>query len=449
MDFFKIIKMCCLLMIFLGINLFTPKLSFSKPQHTNFNFAYFFKTSIFTSNEKESFIEGSSGIKLQSGVNFYNLVGVNLKSKKLDFLMSVRQKSLGLFESDSKSKNEIELFKNYLKFYFYKFSFEIGKDNVQYEPGEYGLLFSYNVPPYWMVKLQTEKPLNFLGKWNFACFQGWLKEERKDYSDPKVLGIRISWKPVSWLEIGGTRSTLFGGEGRPNYTSPWDYWEIIIASKENIPGNKYDNDAYAAYDISLYLPLNKIFDSIKTFKVYYEDGGTDLCAFWQPEDTYSECGILGFSLMNHATVAGILMQTNSHLIRIEYAETSPDWYIHHVYNYEGYTYQGLCLGYPYGRNIQSFSLNHKITLSPLWKLSYKLGYYRTPYKKTAISMKVYYQEFKLNFSQKKWGLGVFLKLSETQNYDKAFLPTQFSIEKENKNFYIIGISFQYNWGQEK
>jgi len=405
------------------------------------NFTNFLDFKTYYTNQKEGFIEGALGTKLEKGLNFYFIAGAKGRTKHLEVCVSARGKGLHFPEE---KKFETELFTTYLKLYFYKFSFEVGKDSVQYEPGEYGLLFSHNAPPYWMVKFQTEKPLIFWGKWNFAIFQGWLREKRRDYSNPKVLGIRLSWRPFSWLEIGGTRSTLFGGDGRPSYKI-WDYWEIITAAKENEPGNKFDNDGYADYDFSVYIPAKNWISSIEELKLYYEQGGTDLCAFWQPEDSYSKCGIFGFALMDTATVAGIYLKTKKQSLRFEYAETSKDWYIHHIYNYEGYTYHGFSLGYPYGRDIQSFLFKHEFKLNPRWKILYKLGYYRSPYKKLGPSMKRYYQEFRLKYSKPNWYIEGFLRFDETKNYDTNFLPNHFNVISENKFFYTLGIFFNYKF----
>ncbi len=407
----------------------------------------FLDNNFFYDSGSLDFLEGSSGIVLKKGVNAYQIFGGNFtRGKDFQILISARAKELSFARDSEESK--VELFRSYIKFYFYKFSFEAGKDNVQVEPGEYGLLFSKNVPPYWLVKFQTERPLKFLGEWNFTIFQGWLREERRDYSNPKLLGIRISWKPFSWLEIGGTRSTLFGGDGRPGYTI-WDYWQIITAGKENEPGNKYDNDAYAGYDVSLYLPVKKIWKSARLLKIYFENAGTDLCAWWQPEDSYSECGLLGFALMNNAAVAGILFKTKKNLFRIEYAETNTHWYIHHVYNYEGYTYQGLSIGYPYGRNMQSLFFKHTFWLNSSLRITYKLGYYRAPfYRSSPPQEKVYYQEFYGEyFFKKHWKFGLFFKLTETKNYDTNPLPNQFAIVKEDKRVFIAGFSLSFHFGE--
>jgi len=94
--------------------------------------------------------------------------------------------------------------------------------------------------------------------------------------------MRIVYRPFSILEIGGTRTTLFGGKGRPSYSFD-EYFKVFWGTDENIPGSKYDNDGYAAYDISLKLPFIPYF---KQFKLYFQKAGTDIKAPWQKEDNF-------------------------------------------------------------------------------------------------------------------------------------------------------------------
>ena len=130
----------------------------------------------------------------------------------------------------------------------YKFSLEAGIDNVNLGPGEYGLLLSNNSAPYPLVKLQTEDRIEMLGTWDFLILHGWLREEREDYSNPKILAMRIVWKPADFIELGATRTILFGGDERPDYELS-DYPDLISGEKENIPDDKFYNNSLNGYDI--------------------------------------------------------------------------------------------------------------------------------------------------------------------------------------------------------
>ena len=96
--------------------------------------------------------------------------------------------------------------------------------------------------------------------------------------------------------------------------------------------------------------------------------------------------------------------------------------------------------------MQSMFLKHSFSLTPSLKFSYKLGYYRAPYRKSTLQEKVYYQEFNGEYFFKKyWKLGLFLKFIETQNYDTNPLPNQFSIIQEDKRNFIVGLSLSFQF----
>ena len=70
-----------------------------------------------------------------------------------------------------------------------------------------------------MIKLGSDQPfrlpwiLRELGEWKVNSFLTQLEKDR-DFSRAKIFGLRLSWLPADWLEIGLTRLTQFDGEGR-------------------------------------------------------------------------------------------------------------------------------------------------------------------------------------------------------------------------------------------
>jgi hypothetical protein len=179
-----------------------------------------------------------------------------------------------------------------------------------------------------MILFQTEKPLILLGDWDFIFLKGWLPEDREDVDNPEILALRLLWKPVSFLELGATRSELYGGEGRPGYNLT-EYPTLILGTKDNVSG-KFDNDGYGGYDIAVYLPLKKLIPSVKQAKLYYENTGTDIKAFWQEEDK-GKVPFPFFALTKHGLKYGISFSTGRDIIGLEYVITSEDTYKHHNY----------------------------------------------------------------------------------------------------------------------
>ena len=70
-----------------------------------------------------------------------------------------------------------------------------------------------------MIKLGSDQPfrlpwvLRGLGEWKVNSFLAQLEKDR-DFSHAKIFGLRLSWMPASWLEIGLNRLTQFDGGGR-------------------------------------------------------------------------------------------------------------------------------------------------------------------------------------------------------------------------------------------
>jgi len=389
------------------------------------------KVEAFYTNADYMLLEGRSGLSLSKGLNLFSFEdGYISLGKKTVFYYQLKQ-------TLNKDLSKNEFFRAYIKFLIGKFAFELGKDNVNWGPGEYGLLLSNNAPPYLLVKMETDRPLNFFGKWKFSFVRGWLREDRKDVSNPNLLGLRAVWKPASFIEIGGTKTVMFGGDGRPGYKLQ-EYVELITSTKDNIPGSKYDNDSLAAYEISLFLPV-KYFD---LFKVYYQEAGSDVAGFWQEEDRGELKGRFPFifMLLKPAYQFGFLISKGSNIFRLEYAYTSRYFYIHHWYNYEGYTYKGFSLGYPYGRETHSLfvKLTHYFD-NGSWAV-FKTSGYLQPVEEDN-KQKRYYVSFEYSkFLRSSVEIKPYIRLDYVDNYDRNELPTQFDITMKTKLFTTLGLS---------
>ncbi|RMA93332.1 capsule assembly Wzi family protein [Hydrogenothermus marinus] len=394
-------------------------------------------TKIYYTNADNLLLEGQSGISLKKGLNaFFYEDGYISFGKNLVSYYQLRQD----LNKDTKQGN---LFRGYIKYKIGKFSIEAGRDNVNWGPGEYGLILSNNTYPFPLIKLDTEQPLKFWGKWRFTILNGWLQEKRKDFSNPKLLGLRVVWKPADWIELGGSKTTMYGGDGRPSYKLT-DYPELIFSSRDNIPGDKFDNDSRAAYDISIFLP----FKSFNIFKIYYVEAGDDIHAIWQKEDRGKLVGRFPFifMLLDPLYQAGVLISKNNHSLRVEYVKTDYRSYIHHWYNYEGYTYKGFSLGYPYGRDVESFLIKYIYDSKKNYRIKTQLGYYKQPVKTGDIKSKTYYGFVEFSYLlRKNIEISPYFRIDKKDNIDENPLPTQFDITNKNKTFITVGLSASINF----
>ena len=90
------------------------------------------------------------------------------------------------------------------------------------------------IPAVWVDRKTTLAPetkwLSWIGPWRLNVFLGQLEEERA-IPDAKLLGMRFTFSPVERLEIGLSRTIMFGGEGRPEgFSTVWD----AFIGKDNV-----------------------------------------------------------------------------------------------------------------------------------------------------------------------------------------------------------------------
>ncbi len=390
--------------------------------------------SFFFAGENNHLMENRDGTILRKGGNL--LIYESGKFQNGAFSLNYQLK-----QTLNKTEKKIEIHRFFANYLFGRFQIEAGKNNAEAGPGENKLLLSKNCLPYFLLKAKTQKPLNLWGKWNFFILNGWLHEKRNDVSNPQIFVFRISYSPYNFIEIGGMRSTLHAGNGRPKYKI-WEYPYLLLGVEENITGSKWDNDGYAAYDITIKIPEEKLPDYLDELNIYYQDAGTDMAAFWQKEDKKYYFP-LGFRLQLHAYLAGIFIKTRKNSCKLEFTATNPLFYTHHWYHTEGYSYKGASIGLPYGRNSQNFTFTHYLKFRKIYNITYKLGFLRQPAFNAAKEMKRYYAIIKAGKEFKEKTIELFLRFDKTENYDASPQPNQYSVLSGNKRFITAGISYTF------
>ena len=109
------------------------------------------------------------------------------------------------------------------------------------------LLLSNNarpMPAVWLNRKDAHAPesdwLQWIGPWQFTLFAGQLEDERA-IPEAKLIGMRLTVRPIEGLDIGLSRAIMLGGEGRPENAST--FWNALIGRdngqlEENDPGNQ-------------------------------------------------------------------------------------------------------------------------------------------------------------------------------------------------------------------
>jgi len=222
-----------------------------------------------------------------------------------------------------------------------KWYLEAGRESLWWGPGRHGaLLLSDNARPFDLVRFGNEEPvllpgfLSRLGPVRIEAFLTRLEEDR-DISRPFLAGGRASICPLPWLELGVSRTAMFGGEGRSvTWTTIRD---AVTGHGENKPGDP--GNQLAAIDWRLSVPWKA-----QPFEFYGEFGGEDEAGGFFCRKAY----LLGFYLPR-------LGPSPAFDFRVEYADTYLDghhdhpriWYTHGTYS-SGYTYERRVIGHHMG-----------------------------------------------------------------------------------------------------
>ncbi len=173
---------------------------------------------------------------------------------------------------------------------------------------------------------------------------------RTDAPSPWLTGTRVTYAPTRWFLLGGTHTTMLGGEGHEFAITPRSVWNLFTGSNENRTENdgKNDTNHIASVDWSLYLwPAFRHVPVLNGGRLYGEYGGED-----SPQN--------GPFPSAPGKTYGIELVVKGVLLRGEASANRDDgnlWYWHKIYT-DGYTYRGRVIGHPMGGDsrAQSYDL---------------------------------------------------------------------------------------------
>ena len=239
-----------------------------------------------------------------------------------------------------------------LKFVYANIALEAGRGTQWWGPGYHGsLLLTDHAFPLDMIKLGSEQPfqlpgfLSGLGDWKINAFLAQL-EKNRDFSRAKVFGLRISYLPTSWLELGLTRLTQFGGAGRDQ-----SFPEIIIDTyfHPSNRGGDQDVNEQAMVDFRLRIPSVPYLIPFPAGLQFYGEIGT--------EDKWSQLPVPSRTAFLAGLYIPQVFPGDTMDLRIEYADTdfgrqrhpelSQVWYNNAIYT-SGMRYRGFPLGHHMG-----------------------------------------------------------------------------------------------------
>ena len=213
------------------------------------------------------------------------------------------------------------------------------------------LLMSTNARPVPGISLNRQQAvpfetpwLSWLGPWSFTTFMGKMEDNGRAIPNTLLWSSRLSLKPFSSLELGFSRSTMWGGEGRGNGLS--DFWDVITPSESD---NKEDNptDVNDLGSVDFRWSTGAFGQN---FGVYYEMG-------------FEDYGISSITPSKRSHLAGIdtdfTVGDNLYSVYLEASDTyhaeCACIYEHDVYR-TGYRYRNKDIGSTYGTNASSITL---------------------------------------------------------------------------------------------
>jgi hypothetical protein len=233
---------------------------------------------------------------------------------------------------------------------------QIGKIATWYGPGRLGaLIFTNNAQSYPGIRLHNPVPIavpglfSFLGNVQYDLFLARLESDRP-IPNPLLFGMRLAARPGRYLELGLSRSMIYGGEGHDSGISAW--WDAFKGENTNEPGEKGLVNQIGGFDVALTLPF-----SFQPVQAYLEMAGEDAAQLLSTPIPFPT---------KFGYVTGIFLPTlfgsAAHDLRVEWARNhwrgnGPAWYVHPVSG-EGYAhfYRSRVLGHPMGTDAQGLSV---------------------------------------------------------------------------------------------
>src|SRR5659263_311354 len=151
---------------------------------------------------------------------------------------------------------------------------QIGKIATWYGPGRLGaLIFTNNAQSYPGIRLHNPVPIavpglfSFLGNAQYDLFLARLESDRP-IPNPLLFGMRLAARPSRYLELGLSRSMIYGGHGHDSGLTAW--WDAFKGTNTNEPGDKGLVNQIAGFDVTLTLP-----SPFQPVQAYLEVAGED------------------------------------------------------------------------------------------------------------------------------------------------------------------------------
>ena len=196
----------------------------------------------------------------------------------------------------------------------------------------------------------TSQYLSWVGPWQYQLFAGQL-DDYEAVPDAKLFGARLTAQPFDWLELGASRTFMWGGDGRPESLS--SFGDALLRTRDDGDTGKADPaNQLGGFDARLSLaPLVNV-----PTGVYAQYVGEDEAGGLPAKNMY----LAGIDYASS-------IQDKPYQIYAEYTDTRTSGdvrgisYDHSTYT-DGYYQQGYPIGYALGGDAESVALGARLWL---------------------------------------------------------------------------------------
>lgn len=199
--------------------------------------------------------------------------------------------------------------------------------------------------------------LNWIGPWQYQLFAGQL-DDYEAIPDTKLIGMRLTASPTDWLEVGASRTFMFGGKGKSESLD--SFLDALTGTKDNVyDADKDISDQLAGFDARINLAY--LTKTNLPISVYGQYVGEDEAGYLPAKNMY----LAGIDYASSLDAKGIGVMP--YQLYTEWTDTRSSGdikgisYNHHVYT-DGNYQHGYPLGYALGGDTESITVGGKLWL---------------------------------------------------------------------------------------
>lgn len=157
----------------------------------------------------------------------------------------------GLFPDQGANDANIIAQNFYGKFTFHKLELEFGRDSLVWGQGKHGgIILSDNARPLDMLKLSNDRLVHIpvLGNFKGTLYVANLGPEQ-EFKKSFFSGLKLSFEPAKWLELGFSRALIIGGQDAPQPSAGDVFKEFFFSrggflSSSGIQDQNFSNSIY-------------------------------------------------------------------------------------------------------------------------------------------------------------------------------------------------------------